>query len=68
MCTELRDGEKVIRVHGPTVECGGLLLALARHVTTRRPEKLPCLYLDGGDVVHFAAELAASRLVANCSV
>jgi hypothetical protein len=46
MCTEPSDGEKLIRVHGPTVGGGGLHLVFARHVTTLFPDKLRCLYLS----------------------
>jgi len=65
---EPRDGETLIRVYDPTVGCGGLLLAFARHVATHWPERLPDLHLEGGDIVHLAAEIAAIQLVANCNV
>lgn len=65
---EPRDGETLIRVYDPTVGCGGLLLAFARHVASHWPERLPDLHLEGGDIVHLAAEIAAIQLVANCNV
>lgn len=65
---EPRPGERLVRVCDPAVGCGGLLLAFTRHVAAHWPEQLPSLSLEGGDVVHLAAEIAAIQLVANCNV
>lgn len=63
-----KKGEGLIRVYDPAVGCGGLLLAFARRVAAHWPEQVGLLHLEGGDVVHLAAELAAIQLVANCNV